>query len=47
MRRVTLFLMATTLFPGATGAAGRPEGHSFATRSVVHAKHGMVVGYWF
>ena len=34
--------MATTLFPGAAGAADRPEGHSFATHSVVHAQHGMV-----
>ena len=42
MRHVTLFAMAAMLISGAAGAADRPEGYSFATRSVVHAKHGMV-----
>jgi gamma-glutamyltranspeptidase/glutathione hydrolase len=42
MRHATLFFMAATLFPGAAGAADRSVGHSFATRSVVHALHGMV-----
>jgi gamma-glutamyltranspeptidase/glutathione hydrolase len=42
MRRLlTLTIMAAAM-TGASLAADRPEGHSFATRSVVHAKHGMV-----
>ncbi len=42
MRRVILLAMAAILTSGVAGSADRPEGHSFATRSVVHAKHGMV-----
>jgi len=42
MRRATLVMMAALLSTGPIAAADRPEGHSFATRSVVHAKHGMV-----
>ena len=42
MRRVALGLMTVILMSGAAMAADRPEGHSFATRSVVHARHGMV-----
>jgi len=42
MRRVTLFVMAALLTTAALDAADRPEGHSFATRSVVYAQHGMV-----
>lgn len=42
MRRVTLGLMAAMLISGPTHTADRPEGRSFATRSVVHARHGMV-----
>ncbi len=42
MRRVALGLMTVILSSGITMAADRPAGHSFATRSVVHAQHGMV-----
>ncbi len=42
MRRGTLVFMAAILISGLAAAADRPEGRSFATRSVVHAKHGMV-----
>ncbi len=42
MRRVTLFMMAALLTTVSLAAADRPEGHSFATRSVVYAQHGMV-----
>jgi gamma-glutamyltranspeptidase/glutathione hydrolase len=35
-------MMAALLTTAPIAAADRPEGHSFATRSVVHAEHGMV-----
>lgn len=42
MRRVALGLMTVIVVSGIAMAADRPAGHSFATRSVVHAQHGMV-----
>lgn len=41
MRRVVILAMAV-MMTGPSFSADRPEGHSFATRSVVHAEHGMV-----
>ena len=41
MRRA-LIAVTVMMMAGAGTSADRPEGHSFATRSVVHAKHGMV-----
>jgi len=37
-----LAIAAVVLIAGAAVAADRPEGRAFATRSVVHARHGMV-----
>jgi len=41
MRCVVIMAMAV-MMTGPSFSADRPEGHSFATRSVVHAEHGMV-----
>jgi gamma-glutamyltranspeptidase/glutathione hydrolase len=43
MRRAALAAMAVLMILGGDGAAAdRPDGRAFATRSVVHARHGMV-----
>ena len=42
MRRVLILMTVVMMMTGAAGSVDRPEGNSFATRSVVHAKHGMV-----
>ncbi len=42
MRRCVILVTAAMMMNGVGTSADRPEGHSFATRSVVHAKHGMV-----
>ena len=42
MRRFVILLTAVAMMSGTTFSADRPEGRSFATRSVVHAQHGMV-----
>jgi len=42
MRRTALAAMFLLVVSGIVMAADRPVGHSFATRSVVHARHGMV-----
>jgi len=42
MRRCVILVTVVMMMTGVGTAADRPEGHSFATRSVVHAKHGMV-----
>jgi gamma-glutamyltranspeptidase/glutathione hydrolase len=42
MRRFVLALLAFSLLTGGPLAADRTEGEMFATRSVVHARHGMV-----
>ncbi|MEE4270301.1 MAG: gamma-glutamyltransferase family protein [Thermoanaerobaculales bacterium] len=42
MQRTALVLMIALVSSGIAMAADRPVGHSFATRSVVHAQHGMV-----
>jgi len=42
MRRVPILMAAMMMMTGGAGSVDRPEGRSFATRSVVHAKHGMV-----
>jgi len=42
MRRSAFLVMVVMMMTGVSTSADRPEGHSFATRSVVHAKHGMV-----
>ena len=42
MRRFVLTLLAVSLLAGGALAADRTEGEMFATRSVVHARHGMV-----
>jgi gamma-glutamyltranspeptidase/glutathione hydrolase len=41
MKRIAVLAMVVVM-SGVATAADRPEGHSFATRSVVHARHGMV-----
>ncbi len=40
--RISLALLSCILIAGATSAADRTEGRRDATRSVVHARHGMV-----
>ncbi len=42
MRRISAFLLAAAALSGGLHAADRTEGKMFATRSVVHARHGMV-----
>ena len=42
MRRVVILVTMGLLVTGVSASADRPEGRSFATRSVVHAEHGMV-----
>ncbi len=42
MRRAATLTVLATMMTTASVAADRPEGRSFATRSVVYAKHGMV-----
>ena len=42
MRRCVILLTAVMMVSGMSTSADRPVGHSFATRSVVHAEHGMV-----
>ncbi len=42
MRRGPILVMVVMMTAGVSTSADRPEGHSFATRSVVHAQHGMV-----
>ena len=42
MRRALILTSAVVFMTGLAGSADRPEGRSFATRSVVHAEHGMV-----
>jgi gamma-glutamyltranspeptidase/glutathione hydrolase len=42
MRRTATLTILAMMMTAASGAADRPEGRSFATRSAVHAKHGMV-----
>ena len=42
MRRIALIVLVTACLPTTLPAADRTEGEMFATRSVVHARHGMV-----
>ncbi|MEX1309951.1 MAG: gamma-glutamyltransferase [Candidatus Sulfomarinibacteraceae bacterium] len=42
MRCATTLVTAMVMISGTGFSADRPEGRSFATRSVVHAEHGMV-----
>ena len=42
MRPTTALVLVTALAATPAGGGDRPEGRSFATRSVVHARHGMV-----
>ncbi len=42
MRRATLAVLVLLAAVPPAAAADRPEGRAFATRSVVHARHGMV-----
>jgi gamma-glutamyltranspeptidase/glutathione hydrolase len=42
MRPLPRLALATLMLPAALWAGDRPDGRSFATRSVVHARHGMV-----
>ena len=42
MRSTTALALVTTLLAGSAAGGDRPEGRAFATRSVVHARHGLV-----
>ncbi len=42
MRTTTVLALVTALLAAPAGGGDRPEGRSFATRSVVHARHGLV-----
>jgi gamma-glutamyltranspeptidase/glutathione hydrolase len=42
MRPIPRLALAVLTLPAALAAGDRPEGRGFATRSVVHARHGMV-----
>lgn len=42
MRRALIVTCVVMMMCGLVGSADRPEGRSFATRSVVYARHGMV-----
>ncbi len=42
MRSTTALVLVTALAAAPAGGGDRPEGRSFATRSVVHARHGLV-----
>lgn len=42
MRTTTTLALVTAVLAAPAGGGDRPEGRSFATRSVVHARHGLV-----